>query len=120
MNLLKLWEKIGNQNLKHSKNQKAYVFIDGKKLEITNLVYENGKLVGFSTDNSKIWNKEEYKPKENAWVVVKDKDGKEYYNHQWTGHTWYNFCINSDGTCDGWRSDVDIKEWRYQTKKETT
>lgn len=60
------------------------------------------------------WFSEMIKPEEHRWVVVKDKDGEEYIDHQWVGHAWYHFCINSDGTCDGWRTRVDVVSWRYQ------
>lgn len=119
MNLLTLWEKIGNQNLKYSKKQPAYVFVDDKKIEITEVIYKNGKIIGFNTRGNKFWQDEEIKPKENEWVVVRDKEGKEHFNHQWVGHAWYYFVINEDGTCDGWRTDVEIINWRYQTKEET-
>ena len=49
------------------------------------------------------------KPEEHKWVVVRDKDGREYTDHQWTGHAWYSF-----SGCDGWKTDIDVDSWRYQ------
>ena len=60
------------------------------------------------------WFSEMMKPTIGEWVVVRDEDGKEYDCHQWNGHAWYSYIINDDGTCDGWRTDVDIISWRYQ------
>lgn len=59
------------------------------------------------------WTSRNIKPKQDTWIIVKDKDGKEYRNHQWIGHAWYDFVVY-EGHCDGWRSDVDIVSWRYQ------
>lgn len=60
------------------------------------------------------WHDESIKPQVHKWVVVKDSDGKEYTDHQWIGHAWYDYCRGMDGSCDGWRTDVDVISWRYQ------
>lgn len=59
--------------------------------------------------NESKWFSEMIKPEEHKRVIVRDENGKEYRNHEWVGHAWYSF---SD--CDGWRTDVDVIEWRYQ------
>lgn len=60
------------------------------------------------------WYDESIKPQVHKWVVVKDLDGKEYTDHQWIGHAWYDYCRGMDGLCDGWQTDVDVISWRYQ------
>ena len=60
------------------------------------------------TDKYEIKNK----PEENKWIIVKDKDGREFKYHQWTGYCYYAYVLDADG-CDGWRSDIDIVTWRY-------
>lgn len=59
--------------------------------------------------NESKWFSEMIKPEKHKRVIVRDEDGKEYRNHEWVGHAWYSF-----SGCDGWRTDVDVIEWRYQ------
>lgn len=59
--------------------------------------------------NKQEWFSEMIKPEEHKRVIVRDENGKEYRNHEWVGHAWYNF-----SGCDGWQTDVDVIEWRYQ------
>ena len=59
--------------------------------------------------NESKWFSEMIKPEEHKRVIVRDENGKEYRNHEWTGHAWYSF-----SGCDGWRTDVDVISWRYQ------
>ena len=48
------------------------------------------------------------------YTGLKDKNGKEYKDHQWLGHAWYEFVRSRDGS-DGWRADMEnIVAWRYQ------
>lgn len=58
--------------------------------------------------NEKKWFSEMI-PEEHKRVIVRDKNGKEYRNHEWVGHAWYSFSGR-----DGWRTDVDVVSWRYQ------
>lgn len=55
------------------------------------------------------WFSEMIKPEEHKRVIVRDKNGKEYRNHEWVGHAWYSFSGR-----DGWRTDVTVISWRYQ------
>ena len=116
MKLLEIWERIGKQPLRITRRKDAIVFIGDSEYRIKNIRYDHGQFIGFETElKEKVeWISEEIRPKEHEWVIVRDKDGKEYKNHQWTGHAWYDYVINNDGSCDGWRSDVDIVSWRYQ------
>lgn len=47
-------------------------------------------------------------------IIVMDKNGVEHDRHKWTGHAYYRFVCDEDGTCDGYRSDIDITKWRYK------
>ena len=58
------------------------------------------------------WHDREDYPEENKWIIVKDKDGREFKYHQWTGYCYYAYVLDADG-CDGWHSDIDIVAWRY-------
>lgn len=115
MKLLDIWERIGKQPLRITRRKDAIVFIGNAEYRIKNIRYDCGRFMGFEAElKEKVeWISKEVKPKENTWIIVRDKDGKEYRNHQWTGHAWYDFVIGKD-SCDGWRSDVDIVSWRYQ------
>ena len=116
MKLLEIWKRIGKQPLKITRQKDAVVFVDGKKHKISNIVYDKGQFIGFNTEsyNEIQWYNKSIKPEPNKWVIVRNDDGKEYEDHQWNGHVWYAYVRNDDGTCDGWRSDVDIVSWRYQ------
>lgn len=117
MKLIEIWKRLGKQPLRVTQHKDAIVFINGKEYEITNIKYDSGKFIGFETKPKQIWFSEKKKPKEDIWVIVKDKNGKEYDNHQWLGHAWYRFIV--DGTdCDGWRTNVEnIVSWRYDKSK---
>ena len=117
MKLIEIWKRLGKQPLKVTQHKEAIVFVDGEEYVISNVIYDSGKFIGFEAKSkSKYkWFNEAKKPKEHEWVIVKDKKGREYDNHQWVGHAWYKFIINDDNTCDGWRTNVDnIVSWRYQ------
>ena len=115
LKLLEIWERIGKQPLRITRRKDAIVFVGDSEYRIKSIRYDHGKFIGFEAEQIELikWISEKNKPKEDKWVIVKDKDGKEYRNHQWTGHTWYDF-IRSDDEYDGWRSDVDIVSWRYE------
>lgn len=111
MKLFEIWKRIGKQPLR-VRRKEAIVFIGDSKYEIKNIRYDSGNFIGFEAEDIG-WTSEKIKPDENKWVIVKDKNGKEYKNHQWLGHAWYSF--TRDGvTCDGWRSEIDIVSWRYE------
>lgn len=62
-----------------------------------------------------IWHDRDDYPEKYKDIIVRDVDGKEYDDHYWVGHAYYNYIKNDDdGTVDGWVSDVDIVEWRYK------
>ncbi|RKI83882.1 hypothetical protein [Thomasclavelia cocleata] len=115
MKLLEIWKRIGKQPLRITRRKDAIVFIGDSEYRIKNIRYDRGQFIGFEAKpKEKVeWISKEVKPKEDTWIIVKDKDGQEYRDHQWTGHAWYHFSIGKD-SCDGWRSDVDIVSWRYQ------
>ena len=69
--------------------------------------------MGFEAEPYIRWFNASHKPKADEWVIVKDRNGIEYNNHQWNGMCWYAYCFTEDG-CDGWRSNVDIVSWRYE------
>ena len=114
MKLLEIWERIGKQPLRITRRKDAIVFVGDSEYKIKNIRYNHGQFIGFEAEpEEKVeWISKEVKPKEDTWIIVRDKDGNEYRNHQWTGHAWYDFVAYKDH-CDGWRSDVDIVSWRY-------
>lgn len=116
MKLLEIWERIGRQPLQIIRRKDAIVFIRDSEYRIKNIRYDRGQFIGFEAEQiEKVkWTSKEIKPKKYKWVIVRDKNGKEYKNHQWNGSVWYDYVINYDGTCDGWRSDVNVVSWRYQ------
>lgn len=114
MKLLEIWKRLGKQPLKVTQNTEAIVFFNGEEYTISKIRYKSGKFIGFETEPKIQWVSEMIKPKEYKYVVVRDENGEEFENHQWTGHAWYVFVENLDGSCDGWRTDVDVISWRYQ------
>ena len=66
------------------------------------------------------WFSSDVKPEIYKWIIVKDADGNEYDDHQWTGYNWYVFLENGtdqDGCIvyDGYPTDVEnIVSWRYR------
>lgn len=114
MKLIEIWKRLGKQPLKVTQHKEAIVFIDGEEYIISKIRYDSGKFIGFETRPKTKWFSEIIKPEEHKWVVVRDEDGKEYTDHQWIGHAWYDYCRGSDGSCDGWRTRVDVVSWRYQ------
>ena len=126
MKLIEIYKRLGKQPLRVTQHKDAIVLINGDEYEITNIKYDSGKFIGFEAKPKFEWFSAEIKPKEDTWVIVKDKDGKEYDDHQWLGHAWYSFIIDGtdqDGCIiyDGWRTDVEnIVAWRYQYEREHT
>lgn len=114
MRFIDIYNKLGKQTIKALRKD-AKVFVNGEEYTITNIKYDSGRPIGFNVKpKTQIWFSKDIKPKVHEWIVVRDADGKEYTDHQWVGHAWYDFCRGSDGSCDGWRTDVDFVEWRYQ------
>lgn len=117
MKLIEIWRRLGKQPLRITQHKEAIVFVDDKEYIITGIKYDSGKFIGFETKETKLknhWCPECIRPKVHEWIIVKDKNGKEYDYHQWIGHAWYSFVGDDESGYDGWRSDVDIVEWRYQ------
>ncbi len=113
MKLIEIWEKLGKQPLRVTQHKDAIVFVNGEKYEISGIAYDSGKFIGFETTSKNQWYQADVKPEMHRWVIVKDKYGEEYNDYQWNGHAWYAYTRGKDGY-DGWRSDIDIVEWRYQ------
>lgn len=62
-----------------------------------------------------IWHDRDDYPEVYKDIIVRDADGKEYDNHFWIGHVYYNYIKNdNDGIADGWCSDIGIVAWRYK------
>lgn len=113
MTLLQIWEKIGVQPL--TRNIQAVVYIGDKQYKITKMKYKNGIPLGFEAEEIE-WFDVKIKPEEDRWVIVKDKDGRVFENHQWKGHAWYDYIVYEDGA-DGYRSRIDIVAWKYDNRK---
>ena len=112
MYLLQIWKRLSKQPIRVLDHTKAIAFLNDKEYEITGMRYENGKLIGFEL-NENTWHDVDEHPIVHEWIIIKDKDGKEYNSHQWVGHAYYDFACSDDGYCDGWRSLHDIAAWRY-------
>lgn len=84
MKLLEIWERIGRQSLRIIRRKDAVVFIGDSEYRIKSIRYDRGQFMGFEAEPKERieWISEEIKPKEHEWVIVKDKDNKEYRNHQ--------------------------------------
>lgn len=82
------------------------------EIAITGIEYKNHQVKGLKALD-KAWHDREDYPEKNRWIIVKDKNGREFDYHQWTGYSYYAYVIDSDGCCDGWRSRIDIIAWRY-------
>ena len=72
--------------------------------------YNIPKVVG------ELWHNNEMKPDIHKWVIVCDKDGKEYDLYQWNGFRWYTYVMDKDGDCDGRPSDIDVIGWKYDER----
>lgn len=116
MKLIEIWKKLGKQPLRVTQYKDAIVLINGDEYEITNIKYDSGKFIGFEAKPKFEWFSVKIKPKVDTWVIVKDKDGREYEDHQWSGDAWFD-CITDEDTYTGWFSDVDIVAWRYDLKR---
>ena len=105
MKLLEIWKRIGKQPLRIIHRKDAIVFVGDTEYRIKNIRYDHGQFIGFEVEpKEKVeWISKEFKPKEDTWIIVRDKNGEEYRDHQWTGHAWYYFSVGKD-SCDGWRS----------------
>lgn len=123
MKLIEIWKRLGKQPLRVTRHKDAIVLINGDEYEITSIKYDNGKFIGFEAKPKYEWFSADIKPKEDTWVIVKDKDSREYEDHQWSGETWYRFVVfeikcNGCTVYDSWRTDVEnIVAWRYQYER---
>ena len=115
MKLLEIWERIGKQPLRITRRKDAIVFIGNSEYRIKNIRYDQGKFMGFEAEQVEEikWTNAKIKPEQNRWVIVRDRDGNEYRDHQWFGYTWYDF-VRSENGADGWKSNIDIVSWRYE------
>lgn len=114
MKFIKIWEKLGKQTIKNL-DKEAYVYVNDEKYKIEGIRYENGIPIGFNVIGE-LWRDSETKPDVHEWVIVCDKDGKEYDLHQWNGFRWYAYVMDKNGDCDGYPSDVEIVRWKYDER----
>ena len=108
--LKQISKKYNNFPVEWVKNQIETTISDYANVGID--IEDKYKKVIFFVDCREIKEIEELKsilPNVVTAVIVRDKNGKEYRNHEWTGHAWYSF-----SGCDGWITDVDVISWRYQ------
>lgn len=111
MTLLELWKILDKLPITILENTNAIVYTSEGEFEVENVEYKDNKVKGLKASD-KAWHDREDYPEENKWIIVKDKDGREFKYHQWTGYCYYAYVLDADG-CDGWRSDIDIAAWRY-------
>ena len=111
MTLYELWKVLDELPETILKNTNAIVYTSEGEFEVENVEYKDNKVKGLKASDEAWHDREDY-PEENKWIIVKDKDGREFKYHQWTGYCYYTYVLDADG-CDGWRSDIDIVAWRY-------
>lgn len=111
MTLLELWKALDELPITILENTNAIVITSEGEFEIKNIEYKNNQIKGLIASDETWHDREDY-PEENKWIIVKDKDGREFKHHQWTGYCYYAYVLDADGY-DGWRSDIDIVAWRY-------
>ena len=107
MTLLELWKTLDKLPETILKNTNAIVYTSEGEFEVENVEYKDNKVKGLK------WHDREDYPEKDKWIIVKDKDGREFKYHQWSGYCYYAYILHTDGCCDGWRSDIDIVAWRY-------
>ena len=73
MKLIEIWKRLGKQPLRVTQHKDAIVLINDDEYEITNIKYDSGKFIGFEAKPKFEWFSAEIKPKEDTWVIVKDK-----------------------------------------------
>ena len=118
MTLFELWKALDELPTIILENTNAIAHTTYGEVAITGIEYKNYQVKGLEASD-KAWHDREDYPEENRWIIVKDKDDKEYKYHQWNGNFYYMYTFDADG-CDGWRSDIDIVAWRYDYKKRRT
>lgn len=112
MTLFELKEALNDLPTTILENISAIAHTTYGEFEIVDIEYKSGQVKGLKTSN-KAWHGRDDYPEENRWIIVKDRDGREFDYHQWDGYCYYDYIISSDGCCNGWRSDIDIVAWRY-------
>lgn len=112
MTLFELWKALDELPTIILENTNAVACTIYGEVAITGIEYSNHQVKGLKTSD-KAWHDREDYPEKDKWIIVKNKDGREFKYHQWTGYCYYAYVIDSDGCCDGWRSGVDIIAWRY-------
>nr|DAZ78708.1 MAG TPA: hypothetical protein [Caudoviricetes sp.] len=111
MTLFELWKVLDELPTTVLESTNAIVLTSEGEFEIENIEYKNNQIKGLRASDEAWHDREDY-PEENKWIIVKDKDGREFKYHQWTGYCYYAYVLDANG-CDGWRSDIDIVTWRY-------
>lgn len=111
MTLFELWKVLDELPTTALESTNAIVLTSEGEFEIENIEYKNNQIKGLRASDEAWHDREDY-PEENKWIIVKDKDGREFKYHQWTGYGYYAYVLDADGY-DGWRSDIDIVAWRY-------
>jgi len=115
MKLADIYNKIGKQPLKDTQKTEAVVFVNGIEHLITKIKYDNGEFIGFETEILEEWFSEMIKPEKDKYVTVRDDNDKKYYYFTWEDGCWYEWCVQDDGTADGYPNrDIVILSWKYQ------
>lgn len=71
----------------------------------------------FKAENCNEWHNSDEEPDHDRWCIVEDENGKQYDCHMYNGTCWYSYIIYEDNSCDGWRSDVNVKRWKYDDER---
>lgn len=111
MTLYELWKELDKLPTVVLENTNAIIHTSDGEFAVIDVEYKDNQVVGLKASD-KAWHEREDYPEENRWIVVKDKDGREFKYHQWNGYCYYAYVVDSDWA-DGWRSDIDIVAWRY-------
>lgn len=88
MTLFELWKVLDELPTTVLESTNAIVLTSEGEFEIENIEYKNNQIKGLRASDEAWHDREDY-PEENKWIIVKDKDGREFKYHQWTGYCYY-------------------------------
>ena len=83
MTLFELWKVLDELPTTILESTNAIVLTSEGEFEIENIEYKNNQIKGLIASDEAWHDREDY-PEENKWIIVKDKDGREFKYHQWT------------------------------------
>ena len=95
MTLLELWKTLDKLPTIILESTNAIVITSEGEFEIENIQYKNNQIKGLRASDGTWHDREDY-PEENRWIIVKDKDGREFKHHKWKGYCYYAYVLDAD------------------------